>query len=259
MDDSTDKLDSTLKQWSAADIELEDFGNLLDEAFTEAGCSNEPIVQLLGNQNGMGPHNICMCMKVLEHRITELLHDKGMLEVRKSVELDGQQVPKKTQLWVQGQKPPPQGGPFKPIVHVTGRIDSEQEDEDAELKAWSERPIYYKEMKNVIRQSMQTMPVVEEDTIKSHAPASERQEKDGKTVGPRSADTGAQQSQAATAPQSQEALTQQAQSAESREPPKLASAEPSTAATVADESASGTAHAAPEEDQPEQQEEEYEE
>lgn len=47
-----------------------------------------------------------------------------MLEVRKSVEVDGNAIPKKPQLWTQGQKPPPQGGPFKPIVHVTGRVDS---------------------------------------------------------------------------------------------------------------------------------------
>ncbi len=124
LEEATKKLDSTLKEWSAADKALEEFGNLLDEAFTLAGCSNAPIVALLGNQNGMGPHNICLCMKALEHRVTELLFEKGMLEVRKSVEIEGNAIPKKPQLWTQGQKPPPQGGPFKPIVHVTGRVDS---------------------------------------------------------------------------------------------------------------------------------------
>jgi len=72
----------------------------------------------------MRPHNVNLCMKALEHRTTELIFEKGILEVRKMVELDGMPAPKKPQLWIQGQKPPPQGGPFKPQVHVTGRIDS---------------------------------------------------------------------------------------------------------------------------------------
>ncbi|ODN02721.1 Coiled-coil domain-containing protein 63 [Orchesella cincta] len=161
LEEATKNLDDTLKEWTIADKQLEEFGHLLDEAFTLAGCSNAPIVALLGNQNGMGPHNICLCMKALEHRVTELLFEKGMLEVRKLVELDGNQIPKKPQLWTQGQKPPPQGGPFKPVVHVTGRVDSEQDDEDAELKAWSERPIYFAEMKDVIKQKMQAMQIAD--------------------------------------------------------------------------------------------------
>lgn len=40
---------------------------------------------------------------------------------------------------------------------------SEQEDEDAEVKAWAERPIYYSEMKGVIKQSMQTMQVADSE------------------------------------------------------------------------------------------------
>lgn len=87
-------------------------------------------------------------MKVVEHRTTELLFEKGLLEVRKSVELDGNPLPKKAALWVQGQKPAPQGGPFKPQVHVTGRVDAEQDEDDNETKAWSERPVYYGEMKD---------------------------------------------------------------------------------------------------------------
>jgi hypothetical protein len=63
-------------------------------------------------------------MKALEHRTTELLFEKGLLEIRKAIELDGLPFPKKPQLWVTGQKPTPQGGPFKPQLHITGRIDS---------------------------------------------------------------------------------------------------------------------------------------
>lgn len=106
-----------------------------------------------GNQHGTKPHNICLVMKVLEHRATELLFEKGMLEIRKAVEIDGMPLPKKPQLWVQGQKPPPQGGPFKPQVHVTGRVDAEQDDDDNDTKAWSERPIYFDEMMRDLSQS----------------------------------------------------------------------------------------------------------
>lgn len=70
------------------------------------------------------------------------------------MEIDGNPLPKKVQLWVQGSKPPPQGGPFKPIVHVTGRVDSEQEEDDVDVK----RPIYYDEIKQIIKQSMQPEP-----------------------------------------------------------------------------------------------------
>jgi len=63
-------------------------------------------------------------MKALEHRTTELIFEKGILDVRKQVEIDGNAWPKKPQLWVQGQKPPPQGGPFKPQLHITGRLDA---------------------------------------------------------------------------------------------------------------------------------------
>lgn len=77
LEEATKRLDATLKEWSQADKALEEFGNLLDEAFSLAGCSNAPIVALLGNQKGMGPHNICLCMKALEHRVTELLFEKG--------------------------------------------------------------------------------------------------------------------------------------------------------------------------------------
>lgn len=96
----------------------------------------------------MKPHNICFVMKVVEHRTTELIFEKGYLEVRKSVEIDGNPLPKKPALWVQGQKPPPQGGPFKPQVHITGRVDAEQDEEDNETKAWMERPMYYAEMRD---------------------------------------------------------------------------------------------------------------
>ncbi|XP_035707235.1 coiled-coil domain-containing protein 114 [Folsomia candida] len=148
LDAETHLLESSVAKFTLASHNMESFGHILDETFNAAGCSDELIIGLLGNQQGIKPHNIALVMKVVEHRTTELLFEKGLLEVRKSVELDGNPLPKKAALWVQGQKPAPQGGPFKPQVHVTGRVDAEQDEDDNETKAWSERPVYYGEMKD---------------------------------------------------------------------------------------------------------------
>jgi hypothetical protein len=143
-------------QLLATEKNMEGIISSIQETFIQAECGNAPIIQLLGeerltflkpyetkrlfhfsffseistihtitgNKSGIQPRNAGLCLNVIEHRITELFYDKGILEVRKSVEEEGNPLPAKNQLvWQGGVKPKPSGGPFKPKVMITGRID----------------------------------------------------------------------------------------------------------------------------------------
>jgi len=70
----------------------------------------------------MRAHNMLLYLQSLEDRIERLLYQKGEAEIRRTVETGGQ-PPKKGVIWAGGVKPNPSGGPFKPQVHITGRID----------------------------------------------------------------------------------------------------------------------------------------
>ena len=76
-----------------------------------------------GNRSGIQPRNAALCLGVLEHRITELQHAKAMLEIRKSVEIDGGQLPARAP-GTQGPRGKATGGPYKPKVVIAGRIDA---------------------------------------------------------------------------------------------------------------------------------------
>jgi len=135
------------QHWKVADLSMEGFGVILDQAFTAAGCTSNKITSILGNSLGMRPSNICMCLSILERKITELINLKAELEVRKSVEIDKGPLPKRLQLWLPGVKPKPVGGPFKPKVVITGRLDTEQDDDETEANKRIDTPIYYQELR----------------------------------------------------------------------------------------------------------------
>jgi len=150
------KYEELFQAWKVSDKNLEDFGSLIETAFSVASCETDSVASLLGNSIGMRPHNICLCLAILEHRVTQLLYDKGRLEVEKAVEVDNLPLPKKPQMWVPGVKPKPSGGPFKPKVMVTGRMDAEQDEEEQEDKRFSNKPFYYADLAIIMRARVAT-------------------------------------------------------------------------------------------------------
>lgn len=99
---------------------------MVEDLFKLAECGNEPVIQLLGNKSGIQPRNVLLCLAVLEHKVTELQQIKAELEVRKFVELEGGQLQAQKQgpTVAPGPKNKLNGGPFKPNVVVTGRLDA---------------------------------------------------------------------------------------------------------------------------------------
>ncbi|CAG7826866.1 unnamed protein product [Allacma fusca] len=157
---SHNKLGDLLVAWDDTEDHMNKIIHGVDVIFDLAGCQNAPVIQLLGNRSGILPRNLCLCLKVLEHRILELQHNKGLLEVKKAIIVDRMQLPVKQGLWSPGKKPPPTGGPFKPKVILTGQLAGDVDDDDEESeKQLSMRPMTYQEIKEFYKSKMlETQP-----------------------------------------------------------------------------------------------------
>jgi hypothetical protein len=156
------KLGDLLVAWDETEDHMNKIIHGVDVIFDLAGCQNAPVIQLLGNRSGILPRNLCLCLKVLEHRIGELQHTKGLLEVKKAILVDKIQLPVKQGLWSPGKKPPPNGGPFRPKVILTGQLAGDVDDDDEESeKQLSMRPMTYTEIKEFYKSKLlESQPAV---------------------------------------------------------------------------------------------------
>lgn len=65
-----------------------------------------------------------LCMSAIENRVSEMMFDKQLYEIRKSVEINNANLPKLGKLGTQGVRHKHGGGPYIPQLMITGRLDA---------------------------------------------------------------------------------------------------------------------------------------